>query len=169
MSADLIASLLDVSASIILAVAALFLAWKANTTSQRAVTIERDKHILEWGQRCLVVISQVVSLRLKSRETIELEEFNARRRAFKADLYALREEGTLFFLKDTDDYKEPCLVELWEITKSLDGRIFKYPEPGEEYSEQREPQMKKIRGHTRAFISAIQKKVGTEWLIDANG
>jgi hypothetical protein len=136
---------------------------QANAITQRSIRIEADKHVFEWGQRCLNVLSRASSLRLISEGQITEEAFRQERRELRATLFALTEEGALVFVKDGAGTNEPILAALRGVTDCLDGRRFE-PPAADDYNTVRQPQNATIRQHTRAFMQGVQAKVGDEWL-----
>ncbi|WP_298362559.1 hypothetical protein [uncultured Litoreibacter sp.] len=158
----MILDLLNVVATAVLAVAALLIAKQANTISKRSVQLEADKHIFEWGQRCLNCLSRASSLRLISEGQISEEEFRQERRTLRAALFALKEEGALFFEKERAETTDPALKALSAAVACLDGRSFEPPQ-ADDYKDTRKPQNDQLRRHARQFIAAVQARVGNEW------
>lgn len=154
--------ILNLIATLTLAFCAVFVAIKANVISTRSVQLEADKHIFEWGQRCLNCLSRISSLRLIPNGQIDDDEFRNERRLLRAELYALQEEGALFFEKAEESGIEPSLQALQEINRCLDGRKFEPPKP-DDYDSKRKVQNNEIRKQSRLFIAAIQNRVGNEW------
>lgn len=148
-----------------LAIAAVAIAFRANEIAGRSVRVEADKLVLEWAQRCLHCLSNASSLRLISDGQIEDDEFREQRRSLRAELFALKEEGALFFHKGQGEVLEPALAALDATTKCMDGRRFEPPKPGD-YDAVRKVQNLEIRSQTRSFIQSVQARVGNEWLAD---
>ncbi|MGR3393861.1 hypothetical protein [Pseudooceanicola nanhaiensis] len=147
-----------------LAAAAVYIAVTANRISSRSVRVEADKHVFEWGQRVLACLSAVSALRLTPEAEIGAEEFKRQRRALRSDLFALAEEGKLFFVKSDAEAADAngALLALSEISGCMHGR--KYRPPQEMGNDERLRQNSTIRSHTRAFIRSVQDHVGSEWI-----
>lgn len=155
--------ILNVIATSALAIAAIVIAWKANDLAGRSVRVEVDKHVFEWGQRCLSCLSQASSLRLMSDTEIDTAEFKKRRREIRAEVFSLKEEGALFFIKNGQTaHSDPALDALHNVTFCMDGRKFLPPEKGD-YDKIREPQNMELRKQSRRLIAAVQRRVGDEW------
>lgn len=155
--------ILNLIATSVLAFAAIRISTQANSIAKRSVRLEADKHIFEWGQRCLTCLSKISALRLSDEKTIDATEFKEQRRTLKAQLIALKEEGRLFFEKGGDEISEPATFTLERVQECLHGAKFKPPK-ADDYLETRKPQNDEIRQQTRLFIEAIQSRVGDEWL-----
>ncbi len=159
----MILDLLNIIATSALAVGAILVARQANQITKRSIRIEADKHVFEWGQRCLNCLSRASSLRLTQDGHITDEDFARTRQALRAELFALKEEGELFFNKASERSDEPALLALYEVTRCLNGSKFR-PPAADDYDQVRKPQNDAIRGQTRAFVRSVQEKVGTEWM-----
>jgi hypothetical protein len=95
---------INAMATIIIAGAAAMIAFNANRISHNAnvlsadaMQLEADKHLLEWARRVLAVYSSLVSLRQRKDTRIDPDAFDDRRRELRAELFALRDEGALYF------------------------------------------------------------------------
>ncbi|GLQ35986.1 hypothetical protein GCM10007939_22700 [Amylibacter marinus] len=100
--------ILTLIATSALAYGAIMIARQANSIAERSVGVEVDKHIFEWGQRCLNCASRISSLRMLPEDKLDDADFENEHRALYAELFALKEEGTLFFEKNQKDVSAPC-------------------------------------------------------------
>ena len=155
--------LLSLIATSILAAAAVWIALKANSLASRSVRVEVDKLIFDWGQRCLYQLSQASSLRLMSGNDISKTDFNTRRREIRAGIFALKEEGALFFVKSGNDSgANPALDAMDKVANIMNGGSFK-PSEGADFDSYRKPQNNVIRAQARRLIEAVQARVSDEW------
>ncbi|MCT8996811.1 hypothetical protein [Chelativorans intermedius] len=156
---------LDLVATSTLAIAAVALAREANQIATRSARVESDKLLLEWGQRTLECLSFASSLRIMDEVNISATDFDEKRRDLRARLFALKEEGILFFAKGTENAQSiPAICAISKVTDIMDGKTFHYPREGD-WELSRRRQNNEIRAATRDFIKALQGRVGNEWLI----
>jgi hypothetical protein len=160
---------LDLFATSALAVAAVTLTFHANKLtgqsnkiSARNVRLEADKHILEWAKRCLNALSATTSLRLNSHEQITSAEFREKRMALRSEMFALAEEGMLFFGTDAKTNVDNVVGTIMNVTKSLDGTKF-VPPTSDDYDRVRRPQVSELRELTRTFVEQMRNHLGDEW------
>lgn len=137
------------------------IATQSANTAKDAVKVEVDKHIFEWGQRCLNCASRVSSLRMLPEGKMKEAAFDEERRLLYAELFALKEEGTLFFEKSQDKATAPCILALEGAIEQVKHDNFTAPEKGD-YDERRATN-NEIRSQVRRFSAAIQARVGTQW------
>ncbi len=128
---------------------------------ERSVGVEVDKHIFEWGQRCLNCASRVSSLRMLPEDTLGDTDFEEERRQLYAELFALKEEGTLFFEKDQKDVFTPCIVALQNAVDCVRYDKFLPPKKGD-FSKRKESN-NAMRDYIREFSAGIQGRVGSQW------
>ncbi len=137
------------------------IAKQSANTALEAVKVEVDKHIFEWGQRCLNCASRVSSLRMLPDGKMKEAAFDEERRLLYAELFALKEEGTLFFEKSQDKATAPCIVALEEAIEHVRHDNFTAPQKGD--FKDRQATNNEIRSQIRKFSAAIQTRVGTQW------
>jgi hypothetical protein len=137
------------------------IAGNANDISERTSKLEADKHLIEWGQRVLSCSSSLVALRILKKNEIDEADFVKKRRDYRATLFALKEEGQLFFRfngkLDAPD-APAALKAVHVLTELTDGKNFKLP--SEIYDS---GGVKELRNNVRAFIKDIQSRVGNHW------
>jgi hypothetical protein len=148
-------------ATSVLAAAAIRISLQANMTAERAVSVEVDKHIFEWAQRCLNCASRISSLRLLPENKMDDTAFEEERRVLYAELFALKNEGTLFFETSQSKASTPCIMSLEDTLKLVTHDAFCPPKKGD--FDSRKATNNSIRGHIRAFSAAIQSRVGSQW------
>ncbi len=163
----------------VISVGALLFAWRsnwvasqqnnisenANDIAERNRKIEADKLVLDWGQRVVRCLSEIIALRLLSDADITADEFKSRRRQLRSEVFALKEEGGLFFLKlGEEETTSPVLLPLVEITSLTNGTCF-LPPKKDDWETRRKDCIKSIRTETRFLIAAIQSRVGNEWAL----
>ncbi len=168
--------LLNLIATSVLAVAAVVIARNANSISQnaneladhsnqiskQAIRLEADKQLIEWGQRVLGCASSLVALRTLKQGEIDNDDFIQKRRELRATLYALKEEGQMFFrVSGNLDGTEtpPALKAIHELTELTHGKIFRLPTQDYDADGVRE-----LRRKVRAVISDIQGRVSDHWV-----
>lgn len=164
----MIIDLLTLIATSALAFGAIRISTQANEiaeqsadTALEAVKVEVDKHIFEWGQRCLNCASRVSSLRLLEEGVMDESIFKEERRTLCAELYALKDEGSLFFEKAGEKDAAPCIAHLATALELMKYNVFLPPEQVDKttrYNANRE-----IRTHVQEFRAAIQVRVGHQW------
>ena len=157
----MIIDILTLIATSILAYGAIMIAKQANRIAERSVGIEVDKHIFEWGQRCLNCASRISSLRMLPEDNITSEEFERERRTLYAELFALKEEGTLFFEKDQSEVSSACVTALHNAVDCVRHDKFTAPTKGD--FAKRKKANNELREHIRSFSSAIQSRVSNQW------
>lgn len=153
--------ILTLIATSVLAAAAIKISLQANMTAERAVNVEVDKHIFEWAQRCLNCVSRISSLRLLPENKMDDTAFEEERRVLYAELFALKDEGTLFFETSQNKATTPCITSLEEALKLVTYDVFCPPKKGD--FDSRRTINNSIRTHIRAFSAAIQSRVGNQW------
>ncbi len=168
--------LLNLIATSVLAVAAVIIARNANSISrnaneladhsnqisQQAIRLEADKQLIEWGQRVLGCASSLVALRTLKQGEIDNEDFLRKRRELRATLYALKEEGQMFFRVsgNLDGMKiPPALKAIHDLTELTHGKIFRLPT--QEYDADG---VRDLRRKVRAVIDDIQDRVSDHWV-----
>lgn len=172
----MIFDLLNLLATTVLAVAAVVIARNANSISQnaneladhsneisrQAIKLEADKQLIEWGQRVLCCASSLVALRTLKQGEIDGDEFIRKRRELRATLFALKEEGQLFFrvsgTLDNDDVPS-ALKAIHELTELTHGKIFRLP--SQEYDGE---SVRELRRKVRAVITDVQARVSDHWM-----
>lgn len=167
--------LLSLLAALVSAGAAVFIAHRANAIAQnanaiatqgnditeRATRLEADKHLVEWAQRVLACASALVALRTLKSSDIGRDEFIQKRRDHRSSLFALKEEGTLFFRFNGNpgDASAPAALRaLQELTDLTHGIRFK--PPADDYDKNA---VSELRRPIRDFIADIQARVGDHW------
>ena len=153
--------ILTLLATSALAYGAISISKQANSIAEMSVTIEVDKHIFEWGQRCLNCTSRISSLRMLPEDKMEEADFEEQRRLLYAELFALKEEGTLFFEKNQDKATAPSILALKEAIKYVRYDKFAPPRAGD--SKERYDNNNEFRKHVRQFSAAIQSRCGSQW------
>ena len=153
--------ILTLVATSALAYGAIMIARRANAIAERSVSVEVDKHIFEWGQRCLNCASRISSLRMLPEDKLSDEDFEEERRQLYAELFALKEEGTLFFEKDQKDVSTPCILALQKAVDCVRHDKFSPPKKGDFAT--RKANNNAMRDHIREFSSGIQTRVGGQW------
>lgn len=172
----MIFDVLNLIATTVLAVAAVFIARNANSISQnaneladhaneisrQAVKLEADEQLIEWGQRVLCCASSLVALRTLKKGEIDNDEFIQKRRELRATLFALKEEGQLFFrgsgAVDGADIP-PALKAVHELTELTNGKVFRLPSQDYDANSVRE-----LRTEVRTVIGDIQSRVSDHWV-----
>jgi hypothetical protein len=144
-----------------LAYGAISISKQANSIAEKSVTIEVDKHIFEWGQRCLNCASRVSSLRMLPDGKMKDAEFEEERRLLYAEFFALKEEGTLFFEKTQSKPTAPCILALKDAIKYASYDKFLPPQADD--AKERYASNNEFRKHVRKFSAAIQSRVGNQW------
>jgi len=168
--------ILNLAATTILAIAAVAIArnanliarhsnelsGNANEISKQAIKLEADKHLIEWGQRVLCCSSSLVSLRTLKKGEISEAEFIGKRRDLRATLFALKEEGQLFF-RFSGRFDEtgcpPALKAVHDLTELTHGKTFKLP--AETYDGEG---VKELRDKVRILINDVQARVSDHWM-----
>lgn len=157
---ETLAMISDVAA-IIFATAAVMIAVAANRISSQSQRLAEDKHVFEWSRGVLGVVSEAVSLRF--RDSMEHSRFDAERRRLQARLYALRDEGAVFLVKDYTAQKEhEALACVQAIAEEMKHKSFRAPDDMSRAD--RGEQAAVMRGHANAFVRAVQGQVGAHWL-----
>ena len=105
--------------------------------------------------------SALVALRTLKKDDIDPKHFEQKRREHRASLFALKEEGLLFFRfsgkADAPD-APAALKALNGLTSLSDGRVFKIPT-----ATYADDSVKELRTHVRAFIKDVQARLGSHW------
>ena len=155
----MIVDVLTLIATSALAFGAIKISLQANTISERAIRVEVDRHIFEWAQRCLNCASRISSLRMLPEDKISDDDFESARRMLYAEMFALKEEGTLFF--DKSQTPTPCIKALETAISHVKHDVFLPPKTGD--FEGRKATNTAIRKSIRKFSSIIQSRVGGRW------
>lgn len=162
----MIVEIATLGATLLVAVFTFYLAWQANRLTARAVKVEADKLTLDWGRRVTECLSACVALRMLNPDALDQNAFRIERRALRARLFALLEEGRLFIGHASDEEdRHDSLLALAEAAEFMDGRSFLLPEDGD-YEDTRRPQIRLLRTALRRFTSGLQRSVGDEWVMN---
>ena len=153
--------ILNLLATSALAYGAISISTQANNIAKKSVDVEVDKHIFEWGQRCLNCASRISSLRMLPVGKMKDADFDEERRLLYAEFFALKEEGTLFFEKAQDKTTTPCILALKNAIKFVSYDKFLPPQDDDLNS--RLDSNNEFRTHIRAFSAAIQGRIGNQW------
>lgn len=161
--------ILNLSATLMLAGATIFIAVKANNIADQSnkisaqnVQLEAEKYVLEWAGRCLRAFSGAVALRLVSDDQIDINEFRRQRMALRSELFSLEAEGKLFFGNESNRL-HPLLNSILDVCDCLNGGSFRMPEK-DDYQIKRQPQVNRIRKNTHEFVETMASCLGEEWL-----
>lgn len=161
---------LNVGATLVIAGAAAAIAFNANRISHNAnvlsadaMQLEADKHLLEWARRVLAVYSSLVSLRQRKDTRIDADTFDDRRRELRAELFALRDEGALYFPIEDGYNKIPALAAMNKTIDMLSGLLFPPPVEGDYFSV-REPQVKQIQAFSTVFLEDVKTRIDNHWI-----
>ena len=162
--------LLSLGATLVIAGAASAIAWTANSLarnanilSEDAMRLEADKQLLDWARRVLAVFSSLHSLRQRKDTRIDEDTFDEQRRDLRAQLFALRDEGALYFPDQDGATRIRALATMEEIIEMLHGVNFKPPAPGD-YSEVRSKQVKELQRLSQAFLDDIKPRIDQHWI-----
>ena len=161
---------LNVAATLTVAGAAAAIAFNANKIAQNAnilsedsTRLEADKHLLEWARRVLAAYSALISLRQRKDTRIDAEAFDDKRREIRAELFALRDEGALYFPIEDGYNKIPALAAMNKTIELMSGILFHPPQPGD-YETVRRPQALQIQEYGAAFLDDIKQRIDRHWI-----
>lgn len=161
---------LNLLATLVIAGAASAIAWNANALSRNAnvlsedaMRLEADKQLLDWARRVLAIYSSLVSLRQRKDTRIAEDDFDDQRRDLRAQLFALRDEGALYFPIEDGINKIPALAAINKTIDMLGGASFKAPAPGD-YAEFRAPQVQAIQSLSLEFLDDIKPRIDKHWI-----
>ncbi len=161
---------LNVAATLVIAGAAAAIAFNANRISHNAnvlsadsMQLEADKQLLDWARRVLAVYSSLVNLRQRKDTRIDADEFDEKRRELRAELFALRDEGALYFPIEDGYNKIPALAAMNKTIDMLSG-IFFHPPAAGDYQTVREPQVKQIQAYGSDFLEDVKTRIDSHWI-----
>lgn len=169
MNLDLL-DFLNLGATLVIAVAASAIAWNANklahnanVLNEDATQLEADKQLLDWARRVLAIFSSLVSLRQRKDTRIDAETFDDQRRDLRAQMFALRDEGALYFPVEDGYNKIPALAAMNRMIDMLGHTTFKPPVP-HDYESIRTPQVKEIQALSLAFLEDVKTRIDRHWI-----
>lgn len=169
MTIDLL-DLVNLIATVILAAAASAIAWNANhlarnanVLSEESMRLEADKQLLDWARRVLAVFSSLHSLRQRKDTRIDEDTFDEQRRDLRSQLFALKDEGALYFPDQHGGVRIGALAAIEEIIEMLHGVNFKPPMPGD-YAELRARQVAELNRLSQAFLDDIKPRIDQHWI-----
>jgi hypothetical protein len=161
---------LNLLATLTIAGAASAIAWNANALSRNANTLteesmrlEADKQLLDWARRVLAVFSALHSLRQRKDTRIDADTFDEQRRDLRSQLFALKDEGALYFPDQEGNARIPALAAIGETIEMLHGVTFKPPKRGD-YDKVRYPQVKELQRLSGAFLDDIKPRIDKHWI-----
>lgn len=151
-----IASLVMSAVAIVVAFAA---SAKGNRIASASVRIERDARILDWSQEVLRCFSSTTALLYNAGDHDE-DRFGAERKRLRSDLFALRDQGTIFFSGSYEDAKnDPSIRPLENVVYIITGKGCTRASA----IENPRVYVDKIQSERHAFIASIQKRISAEW------
>lgn len=162
--------IVNLLATMVIAVAASAIAWNANSLahnanvlSEEATRLEADKQLLDWARRVLVVFSSLVSLRQRKDTRIDAETFDEQRRELRALLFALKDEGALYFPSPNGGGEVDALQAIGRTIELLGGANFQPPVAGD-YTAARAPQVTQLQELSLAFLEDIKPRIDHHWI-----
>jgi len=162
--------LLSLMATIVIAVAASAIAWNANALShnanilsEEATRLEADKQLLDWARRVLAVFSSLTSLRQRKDSRIDAETFDEQRRELRALMFALKDEGALYFPSPNGGGEVAALLAIGQTIELLGGANFRPPVP-DDYRSVRVPQVEQLQDLRLAFLDDIKPRIDHHWI-----
>lgn len=161
---------LNLGATLVIAVAASAIAWNANALarnanilSEDAMRLEADKQLLDWARRVLAVFSSLHSLRQRKDTRIDEDTFDEQRRDLRSQLFALKDEGGLYFPDRDGGPEVRALSAIAETIEMLHAATFKPPVAGD-YAEVRSKQVAGLNRLSQAFLDDIKPRIDQHWI-----
>ena len=162
MAIEAIGAILGVLISLVALIFSVHASRKAQLVSENMVEVERDGKILDWSQDVLAAISAASSLCLAAKHMTS-EEFEKKRRHTRTQLYALRDQGAVFFARSFDEQsQDPALNAIRVAAEHMRSSNLKHAALVEKPVQH----VKAIRACAHDFIDAIRKRISPNWIAE---